>query len=126
MACQEGHLEFVKRLHGPSCSDRCGTKAMRLAVLCSHLEVVRFLFNTCDRKVSPQTKQCACDYGDRNITDFFVSVGVLKYSEDASDSDGETSHDDADGVDDDADADDADDESEGFTSDSNMMNKYDA
>jgi hypothetical protein len=73
-----GKLDFVKSLHGPSCTDRCSSAFLTIAIREGHLEILKYLFHNCKKRISRKAKKYAMHRADDSITEFLESVGALK------------------------------------------------
>jgi hypothetical protein len=77
-----GELDFVKSLHGSYCTDRCSSAHFTVAIRQGHLEILKYLYHNCIKRISRRAKSYARKRADDSIKEFLGSVGALKYSED--------------------------------------------
>jgi hypothetical protein len=77
-----GELDFVKSLHGSSCTDRCSSAHFTVAIRQGHLEILKYLFHNCKKRISRRAKRYARNRANDSIKEFLESVGALKDSED--------------------------------------------
>jgi hypothetical protein len=86
VACDRGYLEFVKHLHGLTCTERCSSENIEAAMQSQHLDVVKYLFNNCEKRLTNRMIRYADKYEKFETYEYLKSVGALETNEEESDS----------------------------------------